>query len=77
MREFIKNVGTVLPEIPKPERKPSLNERFIWSGLALVAYLVMATTPLYSFSGLGSQPAQIFGVIRGVRSASCTHTLPR
>jgi preprotein translocase SecY subunit len=59
MREFIKNVGTVLPEIPKPEKKPSLNERFIWTALALVAYLVMATTPLYSFSGLGSQPDQL------------------
>jgi preprotein translocase SecY subunit len=59
MRDFIKSVGTVLPEIPKPERKPSLNERFIWTGLALVAYLVMATTPLFSFSGLGSQPDQL------------------
>ena len=59
MREFVKNLGTVLPEIPKPEKKPSLNERFIWTGLALVAYLVMATTPLYSFSGLGSQPDQL------------------
>src|SRR5271157_5629000 len=59
MRDLVKNIGTVLPEIPKPERKPSLNERFIWTGLALVAYLVMATTPLYSFSGLGSQPDQL------------------
>lgn len=59
MREFIKSLGTVLPEIPKPERKPSLNERFIWTGLALVAYLVMATTPLYSFGGLGSQTDQL------------------
>jgi protein transport protein SEC61 subunit alpha len=59
LKEFVKSVGTVLPEIPKPEKKPSLNERFIWTGLALVAYLVMATTPLYSFSGLGSQPDQL------------------
>ena len=51
MRDFIKSVGTVLPEIPKPEKKPSLNERFIWTGIALIAYLVMATTPLYGLSG--------------------------
>jgi preprotein translocase SecY subunit len=51
MREFIKSVGTVLPEIPKPERKPSLNERFIWTGIALIAYLVMATTPLFGLTG--------------------------
>ena len=58
-RDFIKSVGTVLPEIPKPERKPSLNERFIWTALALVAYLVMATTPLYGFGGPGSQTDQL------------------
>ncbi len=51
MRDFIKSVGTVLPEIPKPEKKPTLNERFIWTAIALVAYLIMATTPLYGFSG--------------------------
>ena len=51
MRDFIKSVGTVLPEIPKPEKKPTLNERFVWTGIALIAYLVMATTPLYGFNG--------------------------
>ena len=51
IRDFIKSVGTVLPEIPKPERKPSLNERFVWTAIALVAYLVMASTPLFGFNG--------------------------
>lgn len=59
MRDFVKSAGTVLPEIPKPERKPTLNERFIWTGLALVAYLVMATTPLYGFGGPGEQQDQL------------------
>jgi preprotein translocase SecY subunit len=59
MRDFIKSVGTVLPEIPKPEKKPSLNERFIWTAIALIAYLVMATTPLYGFGGPGTQQDQL------------------
>jgi len=59
-RDFIKSVGTVLPEIPKPERKPSLNERFVWTAIALVAYLVMATTPLYGFSGVGQNDQLAF-----------------
>jgi preprotein translocase SecY subunit len=58
-REFIKNIGTILPEIPKPEKKPGLNERFIWTGFALIAYLVMATTPLFGFGGAGSQQDQL------------------
>lgn len=51
MREFIKSVSAVLPEIPKPQRKPSLNERFIWTSLALIVYLVMSITPLFQFGG--------------------------
>jgi preprotein translocase SecY subunit len=58
-RDFIKSVGTVLPEIPKPEKKPTLNERFVWTAIALVAYLVMATTPLYGFGGPNSQQDQL------------------
>ena len=60
VRDFIKSVGTVLPEIPKPEKKPSLNERFVWTGIALIAYLVMATTPLYGFSGVGQNDQLAF-----------------
>jgi len=59
-REFIKNIGTVLPEIPKPERKPTLNERFVWTGIALIAYLIMATTPLYGFGKVGSNDQLAF-----------------
>ncbi len=55
MRDFIKSLATVLPEIPKPERKPGLTERFIWTGFALIAYLVMAVTPLCGFGGAASQ----------------------
>ena len=60
VRDFIKSVGTVLPEIPKPEKKPSLSERFVWTGIALVAYLIMATTPLYGFSGVGQNDQLAF-----------------
>lgn len=59
MRDFIKSVATVLPEIPKPEKKPTLNERFIWTAFALIAYLVMAVTPLYGFGGSASQTDQL------------------
>jgi protein transport protein SEC61 subunit alpha len=43
---FIKGVSTILPEIKKPTRKPSLNEKLIWTAVALVVYMVMAVTPL-------------------------------
>jgi protein transport protein SEC61 subunit alpha len=59
LRDFVKSVATVLPQIPKPEKKPSLNERLLWTGLALIAYLVMATTPLYGFGGPNNQSDQL------------------
>lgn len=58
-REFIKGISAVLPEIPKPERKPSINERLLWTAMALVVYLVMAVTPLYGFGGPGNQADQL------------------
>jgi preprotein translocase SecY subunit len=59
MRDFVKSIGTVLPEITKPEKKPTLNERFLWTWFALIAYLIMATTPLYGFGGPGHQQDQL------------------
>ena len=46
MKNFVKAAATVLPEIRKPVRKPSLNEKLMWTGIALVVYMVMAVTPL-------------------------------
>jgi preprotein translocase SecY subunit len=45
--EFIKASSNILPEVPKPIRRPGLNERLIWTGIALTIYLVMAQVPLY------------------------------
>ncbi len=46
IKDFVKGAATVLPEIKKPVRKPSLNEKLIWTGIAAIVYLVMAVTPL-------------------------------
>ncbi|MGQ9468824.1 MAG: preprotein translocase subunit SecY [Nitrososphaerales archaeon] len=44
---FLKSASTVLPEVPKPQKKLSLTMRLVWTALALVIYLVMAEIPLY------------------------------
>ncbi len=36
-----------LPQVPKPKRKLPLQSRLMWSGLALLIYMVMAQTPLF------------------------------
>jgi preprotein translocase SecY subunit len=49
IKDFVKSAATILPEVPKPSRKPNLTEKLIWTSLALIAYLVMSITPLYHF----------------------------
>ncbi len=55
LRNFVKSVATILPEVPKPQRKPGLTEKFIWTTLALVCYLVMSITPLYHYGNKQDQ----------------------
>jgi preprotein translocase SecY subunit len=54
IKNFVKSAATVLPEIRKPVRKPSLNEKLMWTGIALIVYFVMAVTPLTGVA-VGSQ----------------------
>jgi preprotein translocase subunit SecY len=58
-RNFVKSVATVLPEIPKPIKKPTLSEKFIWTGGALVLYMIMGITPLFHFGNQQDQFAYL------------------
>jgi len=44
---IFKPIGRILPEIKKPERKVSFNEKIFWTALVLVIFLVMTEIPLY------------------------------
>src|SRR5208283_188075 len=58
---LFKPIGRVLPEIKKPERKVSFNEKIFWTGLVLVIFLIMAQIPLY---GVSSSAADNFSQLR-------------
>ncbi len=47
LRRIIKAASVYVPQVPKPKRKISLTEKFVWTGIALLAYLVMGQIPLY------------------------------
>lgn len=46
-RKIISTTSKYIWQIPKPKKKLSLMERFIWSGVAVVLYLIMGQIPLY------------------------------
>jgi protein transport protein SEC61 subunit alpha len=47
LRRIIKAASVYVPQVPKPKKKISLTEKFVWTGIALFAYLIMAQIPLY------------------------------
>ncbi|MEM3437190.1 MAG: preprotein translocase subunit SecY [Nitrososphaerales archaeon] len=53
---FIRNVSTILPEVPKPQRKLSLTMRLFWTALVLAIYLIMAEIPLYGVGKPSTDP---------------------
>ncbi len=53
--DVMARIADYMPTAKKPERKPSLYERLFWTAMALIAYLIMANTPLY---GIPIQPQQ-------------------
>ena len=66
---IFKPLGRILPEIKKPERKVSFNEKIFWTGLILIIFLVMAQIPLYGVAASAqdqfSQLRVIFASNRG------------
>lgn len=47
IRQIVFKVEPYLPQVPKPKKKLSLQKRLLWSGVALLIYMVMGQTPLF------------------------------
>ncbi len=58
---LFKPIGRVLPEIKKPERKVSFNEKIFWTALVLIIFLVMTEIPLF---GIEKAASDSFGQLR-------------
>src|SRR5512136_12468 len=58
---LFKPIGRVLPEVKKPERKVSFNEKIFWTALVLVVFLIMTEIPLY---GIATAAGDQFAALR-------------
>jgi protein transport protein SEC61 subunit alpha len=45
--KFFSPFVRVMPEIKQPQREVSFKEKLMWTGLALIIYLIMSNIPLY------------------------------
>lgn len=55
-----------LPEVRSPKRHVPFKEKFIWSGLALIIYLIMSRIPLYIWGGGSAAQPELFGQLQYV-----------
>lgn len=47
IRKVVFKAEPYLPQVPKPKKKLTLQKRLLWSGVALLIYMVMGQTPLF------------------------------
>ncbi len=60
--ELFKPLARFFPDVRKPERRISFNEKLFWTAIALIVYLIMTEIPLYGVGGKGAQDP--FGALR-------------
>jgi len=56
-------ISRFLPTIRQPERRIGLNEKLLWTGIALALYLVMSEIPLYGIGRGAEDPMYYLRVI--------------
>ncbi|MEM2024850.1 MAG: preprotein translocase subunit SecY [Desulfurococcaceae archaeon] len=66
LAEFAKYI----PSAPKPAKHVSLYEKLLWTFLALLAYLLMAHTPLYGISQVAPQQFLLIQVVFAAHSGT-------
>ena len=47
VRRMVGKAEPYIPQIPKPKKKLTLQRRLLWTGLALLIYMIMGQTPLF------------------------------
>lgn len=68
--KLLAEVSKYIPSAPKPTRRIQLHERFLWTSLALVVYLLMSHTPLYGISQAAPEQFLILQVVFAAHSGT-------
>lgn len=48
--ELFRPISKFMPEVKRPERRVPFNTKLLWTGLALIIYLIMSEIPLYGIA---------------------------
>lgn len=69
---LVERVANLVPEVPKPARKPALQTRLLWTLTALVLYLVMSRIPLYQVPRIPQANLPFLSVIFAANEGTLT-----
>jgi len=62
-RDIVFAIERFIPEIERPKKRVSLKEKFMWTGIVLILYFIMAEIPLY---GMPKNIQDYFATLRFV-----------
>ncbi|KYH38728.1 MAG: preprotein translocase subunit SecY, partial [Candidatus Bathyarchaeota archaeon B23] len=48
--EVFRPISRFMPEVKRPDRRVPFNTKLLWTGLALIIYLIMSEIPLYGIA---------------------------
>ncbi|MEM0469900.1 MAG: preprotein translocase subunit SecY [Desulfurococcaceae archaeon] len=68
--KIMADAAKYVPSAPRPTRRVPLHERLLWTLLALIAYLLMAHTPLYGISQAAPEQFMILQVVFAAHSGT-------
>jgi len=63
LMDVMAKIADYVPTVEKPKVKPGLYERIMWTIIALVIYMIMASTPLYGIQTQGGPQILIVEII--------------
>ena len=61
--QLFRPISRFMPEVSPPERRVGLNEKLLWTIVALALYLIMTEVPLYGIGVGGEDPYLYLRVI--------------
>ena len=70
MDRFLKSVSSYIPAIEKPTYKASFNTRLMWTGIALLLYLVLSNITVYGVAKSNYDRFRFFEIVLGSRFGS-------
>ncbi len=55
--DVFRPISRFMPEVKRPERRVPFNTKLLWTGVALIIYLIMSEIPLYGIAPRAENPA--------------------